>query len=152
MTQETVNEIRQRYVDRTSKYRLSKLYRCTLSEVYQITKGLVMNPRKSTSLERALEKKEDVIMMHLNGFKKVEIEAKTGLTPYFVTTFINEFERATTPKRNVDENLEAIRRQEAKLIDMATEISKGKGDYQKYKVLLSVHAAAEPFHGGVFEV
>lgn len=152
MTLEKINEIRERYVNRTSKNNLSKYYWITLKEVYEITKGLKMNPRKTSHFNIAKEKKEDIIMMYLNDFKKVDIEAKTGVSSYFVTTFINELERQTTPRKSIDDNLEAIRRQEAKVIEMAENLANGKGSETRYKVLLSVHASAEPFNGGVFEV
>lgn len=152
MKDETIAEIRERYINRTSKIHLANYYRVPLRVIKEIVKGLETNPRKTTEYEKAVLKREDVILMYLNGFKKVEIEAKTGLTAYYVTTFVDDFEKSITPRKSIDENLDAIRRQEAKLISMAEELAKGNGSETTYKTLLSVHAAAEPFHGGVFDV
>jgi len=152
MTEDLIKEIRERYKDRTSKMKLSQYYGMPIKTIVNIVAGIKMNVKRTPDFIKARNKREDIILMYLKGFKKVEIEARTGISAYFITTFIRDFETKTTPPNNVTSNLEAIRRQESKLIEMAEELSRGKGCETKYKVLLSVHASAEPFNGGVFEV
>ena len=152
MKDETIGEIRDRYKDGVSKLKLSNYYKVPLKTISGVVAGVKKHVKRSPDFVKARNKKEEIIRMYLNGAKKVDIEAKTGISAYYVTTFVDDFEKSITPRKSIDENLDAIRRQEAKLISMAEELAKGNGSETTYKTLLSVHAAAEPFHGGVFDV
>lgn len=152
MKDETIGEIRDRYKDGISKLKLSTYYKVPLKTISGVVAGVKKHVKRSPDFVKARNKKEEIIRMYLNGAKKVDIEAKTGISEYFVSMFVNDLEKATLPTKNVTSNIEAIRRQEAKLISMAEELAKGNGSETTYKTLLSVHAAAEPFHGGVFDV
>jgi len=147
-----INTIRDKYRNGTTKVALAKEYEVPIKRIVNVVAGLKRKIKETNDFLRATEKKELVILMYLKGCKKVEIEKELRLSAYFVTMFINNFEKATTPTKDLSVNIAAVRSQEEKLIKLAEELAKGKGSETRYKIMLSVFAGLDPNSGAVINV
>lgn len=106
------------------------------------TKSL-SRPKKLASQKLAELKKEEIIMMYLNGTSKEVIKAVTGVSSYYVIQFIAALDRKLELTSTAKENADRIRKAEERLIQMAVDLSNGKGDLDEYKRRLHNFSKAE---------
>jgi len=97
------------------------------------------------------EKREEIILLYLKDVQKKDIVKQTKTSWWHVINAIHNFEVAINGNSTMTENLNKIRHEEEKLIELAEKVARGGvTDFTEYEVRLNAYATADLMNYCVF--